>query len=69
MASNSTPWNFGTSIGERPVAIQIIMPFSCNLLSVSSIFSVTHFFSISISVPSMSKNMILVLSISAPNNF
>ena len=55
--------------GGLPVAMQIIVPFSFSLRSVSSIFSEIRFLFISIKVPSMSKKTILIALIESPLKF
>lgn len=59
-ASKFIPGNEGRIIGGRPVATQILIPFSCSRVNVSSIFGVSRPLPISIIVPSMSKNAILI---------
>ncbi len=59
-ASNATPSILGSTMGERPVAMQILMPRSCKRCRVSNIFGVIFFACISISVPSISKKTIFV---------
>ena len=50
----------GSTIGERPVAMQSFTPLSCRRCKASTVFGVICFVCMSISVPSISKNTIFV---------